>query len=252
MNSKEQLPSPADADTLELPDTLKQALQDAYPDPNGRIAAKVMEQIRAEREDAERRTRAERAERRRHRQGLIMKYGGMAACMVILSGALVIASPLMGRTADNAAAEQAVMTADYAADMAAPAEAVYSVKMKSTADADAANGAVETVLTEAEEEVPMMLFSTRTANVAAEDAANAVEEAAPAALLADAAAEEAYNDADDSKEAFLQYLIHEGHLTEEDFTKWQSTLETADAWTPQSLCQAFQLDETLYDTWLKK
>ncbi len=244
MNSKEQLPSHTDEDTPELPDALKQALRDAYPDAGGRIAARVMEQIRAEREDSERKTRAERAERRRHRHGLIMKYGGMAACMVILSGALVIASPLMGRTTDNAAAaDQAIMTAAYAADMGAPAEAVYSVKTKSTADA--ANGAVETVLTEAEEEVPMMLFSTRTADPAA-------EEAAPAALLADAAAEEAYNDADDSKEAFLQYLIHEGHLTEEDFTNWQSTLETADAWTPQSLCQAFQLDETLYDTWLKK
>ena len=274
MISKEQIPAvtptPAasEPDPAELPDGLKQALQNAYPNPNGRIAAKVMEQIRMEQQPTLRQPkshpqtaaerRSEKAERRRHRHGLIMKYGGMAACMVILSGALVLASPLMDRTADEAAmADQSVLTAacDYA-DEPAPA-AVYSTSLKSiTADADAAvNDSIPTeVLTEAEEEVPMMLFSTRLADPIPEEA----EPAAANSILADAAAEAACDAAEDNagtvspKEAFLQYLITEGYLTAEEFARWQSTLENADAWTTDSLCEAFLLDETLYDTWLKK
>lgn len=267
MNSNEQLPSHAAAepDPAELPAALKQALQDAYPDPKGRIAAKVMEQIRAEQqqqlqqslqEDADRQHRAEKAERRRRRQGLIMKYGGLAACMVILSGALVIASPLMDRTADNAAAEETVMAAADDADFAVP-----TYKTADAADAlteaeenvpmTAAAGKSQPV--ETEEEAPMLLFSARTTDPAAPE-----EEAVPAAntILADNAA--AYSDQtenaaeEDTREAFLQYLIGEGYLTAEEFTHWQSTLEDADAWTTDALCKAFRLDETLYDTWLKK
>ena len=262
MNSKEQLPSHTDAgasEIPELPDALKQALRDAYPDPNGRIAAKVMEQIRAEREDSERRTRADKAERRRRRQGLIMKYGGLAACMVILSGALVIASPLMDRSAENAAMDAAVGYAETIPETAAAVYSVYSTALTADENAGLTEAVLEgaapedAVLTEAEENVPMTAAAGKTKSI--EIADTPTEEAVQTKLfLADTALAQ-HDDAaeeSDTREAFLQYLIEEGYLTAEDFTQWQNTLADAATWTTADLCTAFQLDETLYDTWVKK
>ena len=237
MNSKEQLPSHTDAGVPELPDALKQALREAYPDAGGRIAAKVMEQIRAEREEAEQRSRAEKLERRRYRQGLIMKYGGLAACMVILSGVLVIASPLMGRAGDNAAVEAAY---DCAAETV-PETAAVTYKTAVTADMAVAAEEGEMAENEAAGEVPMMLYTARSATAEAADADDASVNDAAKMMLADSAG--------DSRDAFLQYLIGEGYLTMEDFTRWQVGLADGDTWTVEMLCDAFAVDAEVYAAW---
>lgn len=279
MNSKEQLPSPADADTPELPDALKQALRDAYPDAGGRIAAKVMEQIRTEREDSERKTSAERAERRRHRHGLIMKYGGMAACMVILSGALVIASPLMGRTAANTAMDTALCEAETHPETAFHAvydDAVPEVQTYDTADngnamlytADLSDADVPV-----EEELEAEENTLRTASAPAEKAPEMEECAnfmvkmyssrpetaagtapADAALSEDAIFDDACRDdaGTETAAAFARYLIENGFLTEAEFRQWIESRTDEAPWTPEELCNAFGLEISLYSSWAEE
>lgn len=281
MNSKEQLPSHTDNGTErfcvsepeELPDLLKQALLDAYPDPGGRIASKVMDQIRAEREDADRRRRADKAELRRHRHGLIMKYGGLAACMVILSGALVIASPLMGRTADTAAMEADTAAAYCTADETVPETAVYTEGTAAcSADLYAdeyADADLYTEEAEAEENTLLTAAAPAEKSAEMEEGANGMvkmRSARPAngfdTILSDAAhaddghadnghAENGIAEREDHH-AFVWYLIENGYLTEEEYRLWNTARADADPWTPEELCDAFLLDPALYDTWVEK
>ncbi|MBQ3590343.1 MAG: hypothetical protein II979_00260 [Clostridia bacterium] len=293
MISKEQIPAPhaSEPDPAELPDALKQALQNAYPNPDGRIAAKVMEQIRLEKQQpaslqpTPRKAqetahhRAEKAERRRHRHGIIMKYGGMAACMVILSGALVIASPLMGRTADNAAMDAAFGEAETHPETAICAvydDAVPEVQTYATADNG--NAMLYTAdMTDAdvpvEEEMEAEENALRTASAPAEKAPEVEEcanftvkmrssrpETAAGTAPADAAlSEDAIFDAacsDDAgtqtADAFARYLIENGFLTEAEFRQWIESRTAEAPWTPEELCSAFGLEISLYSSWAEE
>ena len=106
MDTKEQLYNMTGGEPEALPAKLQSALREAYPDPKGRIAEAVMARIREERAAEEAQRRVEKSEIRRRRQGLVMKWGGMAACMMILCGALVLAAPWMNR-ADEIAVQDA-------------------------------------------------------------------------------------------------------------------------------------------------
>ena len=259
MNSNE--PIHHTDEPAELPDVLKQALREAYPDPKGQIAAQVMAQIRTEREEAERKRRTDTAERRRRRHGLVMKYGGMAACMVILSGALVLASPLMGRSADNAVPEMEYAAEDAAAamgstgtaaadsaDAAEPRIALYSVQ------ADDAGIAAYSDEEEAEETTRLTASSSQsqTAEIETEPApANKMVKLcslnrAPDDNAADAALPEAASAGEaESNEAYLLSLFTAGLLTEEAYSTWMTEKGYTDAedWTKEELCEAFGIDQ---------
>lgn len=254
------------AEPEELPEKLQSALRAAYPEPGGRIAAAVMNRIREERAAEEALRRAEKAEARRRRQGLVMKWGGMAACMMILCGALVLAAPLMNRSEAEmvmqdaavmdmqAASETVPETAAYAGGVLtdqAPAEAeayAYSAE-----DLPAENGAAEAEgQAEGQAEVSEVVAMTKTAPVKQNaEAAEAEEE--PAMLFAvqstamgDAAAEDDWFDG--SNESLLQLLLAEGALTEADYLAWmdgKGYTSSAD-WTAEELCEAFGLDASLW------
>lgn len=250
MNSNEHIykPGSGENEPEELSDLLQDALKAAYPDPKGKIAAAVMAQIRAEREAEEKQNRAARAETRRRRQGLFMKWGGMAACMMILCGALVIASPLMNRGAEEAMlqAEQAVL-ADAAVCDAAEDAAAYG-------DAEAPAEAVVTYTYTSEAEVTEEAAMTKSAPLkrsaeveevpaAAENGAanDGILFAMSAMVAADAAVEE---ETEAEKDAFLQSLLDGGVLTAEQYETWLTEMGYADAgdWTIEELCAAFGVD----------
>ena len=239
MDSKEQIYNTA-GESEELAGRLKDLLAEAYPDPKGKIAASVMAQIRAERETEEKQLRAERAAARRRRQGLLMKWGGMAACMMILCGVLVIAAPLMNR-ADSMAAD-APAEAQILADAA---DAVYD---------DAADTEAVTYTYTAEAEVTEEGAMTKCAPVKqASQAENSAENAACAqpemmyaarTMSADAADEDCGETAEE-KEAFLQSLFDEGLLTEEKYAAWMQTsgYHGVDDWTIGELCDFFSIEK---------
>ena len=279
MNSREHIQKNSSQDTEpgELPDLLKEALAGAWPDPNGKIAEKVMAQIRAEREADQRREKAEKAERRRRRQGLIMKWGGMAACVVILSGALVIASPLMNRASDTAEVEDAGASEEAAVVTYTAAAADYSLtvgageEIAAYSDEEAEEEAVETTLmtrgapqekqmeTEAAEAVPeedadaeagAVLYALRTADVTAdavpEENNAGVQPDSPADTEAETLAdlsEQAVFGASGDNGAFLQYLLAEGLLTESVYQAWmlEQGYDDPSDWTREELCGAFGL-----------
>jgi len=159
---------------------MRRLLQEAYPSSDGRITARVMEQIRLEKEAGADRAaegmipdRAAKKARGRRIRGLVMKWGGMAACIAILCGAIVIASPMMnakesapdmamydayeecaiedGILADAAPEEQAedaifsskVYAATEGADVPAEAETVVESSSGNTAGGTAESGAYD-------------------------------------------------------------------------------------------------------------
>ena len=230
-----------DGEPEALPEMLQAALREAYPDPKGRIAEAVMARIREERA-------AEKAQLRRRTQGLVMKWGGMAACMMILCGALVLAAPLMNRAEEVAVQDAAVMTLEAETvpeTMLASgvlADQVPAEAYAADADMPAEDGAVEA---EAEEAVAM----TKTAPVkqgAEETEAPVMMFAARPTVTTDAAEEGLCYDG--SNESLLQLLLAEGALTEADYLAWmdgKGYTSGAD-WTVEELCEAFGLDASLW------
>lgn len=222
----------------ELPEVLQEALRTAYPDPRGKIAASVMEQIRAQREAEDKRIRGEKSKNHRRFNGLVMKWGGMAACMMILCGALVIAAPMMNRTdsvAEDAAPAEACLTAETAPETAAAEAYSYSAL---------ADEALEEVATEAvamTRSAPVKQEAEVNENGAEADAGsgeNGMLFAAKSASM-DAAAEDACYDG--GNEAFLALLIAEGAITEEQYSRWMTEKGYTDDedWTKEELCAAF-------------
>lgn len=254
MDSREHINKSADDGVLSsveeagMTALLKEALADACPDPCGRIAAAVMEQIRAEQEAEAAARRAERADARRRRQGLFMKWGGMAACMMILCGALVVASPLMNR-GDMAVQQEA---ADQDAGITVPAETVPELL---TADAvteaysdDAVGGEAETYTYTTTEEAVLTKSAPVKQNYAveAEEAAYAAPAEAvmyAARSMADAA-EEAY-DPETENQLYLDALLESGRLAETVYKAWmaENGYTAVTDWTIEELNTAFGFGE---------
>ena len=234
MDTKEQIYNMPDGEPEALPAKLQVALREAYPDPKGRIAEAVMARIREERA-------AEKAQLRRRTQGLVMKWGGMAACMMILCGALVLAAPWMNR-----ADEIAVQDAAGGQMRMAEAETVPETAMLASGvladQVPAEDGAVDA---EAEEAVAM----TKTAPVkqgTEETEAPVMMFAARPTVTTDAAEDGLCYDG--SNESLLQLLLAEGALTEADYLAWmdgKGYTSSAD-WTVEELCEAFGLDASLW------
>ena len=248
MNSKEQRQNTvgaADNEPAGLPDLLKDLLKEAYPAPDGKIAEAVMARIRTEREASE---RAERAERRRRRQGLIMKWGGMAACMVILSGALVIASPLMNRGADTAvaAADQEAAEAYVLTDAASDGIAAYSGEEEGEETAIMTKSAPKEQKEETEP-APAVLYALQDYSLqpdggeagAADDQAKALADTEAETL--EELSEQAVFGGDADNAAFLQSLYERNLLTPEVYEAWMTEMgyDAPEDWTAEQLCEAF-------------
>jgi len=124
--------------TNDMPDEPAISLKEIYPLPRHSIKDAVMAQIAAERAaSAAEKTAAEKKnvplrEKIRKKQALIMKWGGMAACFMILCGVLIIASPIIRNVNEGSAEEQ--NAADYAVmtDIHAEAAASGSISAETT------------------------------------------------------------------------------------------------------------------------
>ncbi len=250
-NTDDHISSPAEEPIelpAELPEELLRTLKEAYPDPKGRIAANVMAQIRAESR------RAEKAEIRRRRQGLIMKYGGLAACMVILSGALVLASPMMSRSEENAVMECAAGDAVlYAAAEEEGAETVpetmlavadvYSTTMASASDEDVGEMEENAVLTaSAPAEVQAETEAASNPMIKMYAARSAAADAAVDPILMEKA----------ENHAFAAYCIAEGYLDEASYTIWHTSRASAEDWTVEELMEAFDLPDGVWELFMEQ
>ncbi len=274
MDSKKHEPiNPTAAEPEALSDAelaqLRALLREVYPDPRRSIKDGVMAQIHAEAEAAaaKKSQKDDKAAARRKRQALFMKWGGMAACVTILCGALVIASPMLsksGNTMDEAAPEAAM-----AMDMDAPTEAMAYAGTETRPETAAAeeNGA-PTVMRS-------VLMSTTADAVTEEDAiqeteatvaqttAAPVEEKSAVVAVPEA---EAYNYAlcdglpkmettpaatAKDREAFAAWLMDQGHLAEAVYQSWLTDNGYTDAndWQATELCDAFGLDHALIEAW---
>ncbi len=256
-----------DAETAQL----RALLREVYPEPKHSIKDSVMAQIHAEAEAAK---KSQRVAARRKRQALFMKWGGMAACVTILCGALVIASPMLsksGYTASGEAAPEAAM----AMDMDAPTEALAYADVETRPEtASTENGT--TIMRS-------MLMSTALSDEAkaeaeAADAADVIQETEATVAQTTAApveeksavvavAEEAANLCDglptkenmpaataEKREAFLHWLTDNGYLTADQYQAWltdKGYTGPAD-WQATELCEAFGLDTALIEAWSKE
>lgn len=261
MNSKESkhgkmelssLSETEDADLLSP--ELKQLLLDAYPMPEGRIAASVMNRIHAE--------------QKRKRRNLFLRYGSMAACLVLLCGVLVLVFPQMERmmvadTAMNEAAPRMVDTSAVTETMAVEAysdsvpveeevedevaESVEAgesgVRLYSMARPEKQSSGTGTEA-EAETETSVQEYGTTKTEVA-----YAMSLLKSVSMTAEAMNTDAAEDTD-TADGFLTWLIEEGYLTSEAYATWAKT--QSDAWTVDDLCEAFTIDPTLYDAWVRK
>lgn len=246
MDSKEQIYNTADGAASD--GRLKDLLTEAYPDPKGKIALSVMAQIRAEREAEEKRIRSEKAAAMRRRQGLFMKWGGMAACMMILCGALVIAAPLMNRTdstSEAGTAQVQVLADDAAVAAGSSADALYTDTFTYTAEEEVTEEAAMTKCAPLKKTAGVENYAADVENYAA-DADNG---AAPEnrvygvmAMAADAAVEEDH-ETQIEREAFLQSLLDGGLLTPAQYESWMASkgYENPGDWTIEELCEAFDV-----------
>lgn len=214
-------------------------LQEAYPSPaKGTITNKVMDRIHAE---------SAKTARRRQMQTWFRRYGGMAACVVLLCGVLFLVYPRLNQAVDMASgatdAEAAMET--FAETEAVEEPAMYSDQAVGFAMPRSAAVTEEAVEEEADEE------NAET---------SAVQTYSATALLKSvsmyAAAEEDVSDdaADDSSlaDGFLHYLLSEGYFTTEEYQSWLTARGTETVWEPEELCEAFDLDAAVYDAWLRK
>ena len=250
MDSIENIKKPADTDAFSpeeeacMAALVKEALADTCPDPAGRIAASVMAQIRAEREADEKARRTEKANERRRRQGLFMKWGGMAACMMILCGVLVVAAPLMNRS-EMAEAEQAVsaetvpelLTADAVTD-AAPVEAYSDEEAVTYTFKTAGEATEEAVVTKS---APV---KQNAAAEAEEAPAGAVMMYAARPMAADAAEEDTQDPAIENQ-LYLDALLESGQLAETVYLAWmaENGYDAVTDWTIEELQAAFGFGE---------
>jgi len=232
-----------DTDKAEM-QKLRQMVKDAYPAANGRIAARVMEQIRLEKEKG---FSSAKAFRRRMLRAQIMKWGGMAACMVILCGALVIASPLMQSVngAERADSVSYVQDADNLCDEAEAyslpteqsAEKTQNAAVMETAVENSSDTEVRSSGAEAGETTP---FSYPTAD--AEDSMGIVS-------METQQREETEASSPYGSEALLEALLAKGLLSETDYLDWMQKqgYSSPEDWTLDAISSAFGISAEQMD-----
>ncbi len=255
-----------EAETAEL----RALLREVYPEPRHSIKDSVMAQIHAEGE-AER--KSQRAAARRKRHALFMKWGGMAACVTILCGALVIASPMLNKSgytaADEAAPEaamdmptEAILYADTEtrAETAAAEENGAPTVMRSMLMSTALSDEAEAEKTEAEDadgiqETEATVSQTTAAPVEEKSAVVAVEEVqtySDSANLCSLPTKENMPAATaEKREAFVNWLLDNGYLTADQYQAWLTEKDYTGAadWQATELCEAFGLDLSLIEAW---
>lgn len=218
-------------------------LQEAYPSPaKGTITNKVMDRIHAE---------SAKTARRRQMQTWIRRYGGMAACVVLLCGVLFLVYPQLNRTMDGMVEDEVMLTGaaeqTLAETEAAEEPAMYSDQAvgfampRSTAVTEEAVEEKE----EADEE------NAETSAVQTYSATSLLKSVSMYAAVEEDASDDA---ADDSSlaDGFLHYLLSEGYFTTEEYQSWLAARGTETVWEPEELCEAFDLDAAVYDAWLRK
>lgn len=223
-------------------DALAALLREAYPSPKqGKITQNVMERIHAE---------SAKISRQKKIQTWIRRYGGMAACVAILCGALFLVYPHLNRTLDRTADEEAAMT-EAAMETLAETMAETEEETFGAYNDQAVGFAMPRSAAVTEE------YATEEENEA-EDETGAVQTYSATSLLKSvsmyAEADANADAADDSSlaDGFLHYLLNEGYLTMEAYQDWLTQRDVQTVWEPEELCEAFGLEPSLYDAWLRK
>lgn len=233
---------------MELPDGewehLARLLHEAYPMPEkGKIAGNVMAQIRTEKN------------RKQKWRSRMRRYGSVAACLVLLGGALLLVYPHLQNTVDG----YTVMDTEAAVTMGTEMAETYAVSgdmaMKE-AEEDVEVYSDEGTDMAAAYAMPRMSTPTETVEEKTEE--EAVQTYSATSLLKSvsmyAEADANADAADDSSlaDGFLHYLLNEGYLTMESYQDWLTQRDVQTVWEPEELCEAFGLESSLYDAWLRK
>ncbi len=236
---------------------LRALLREVYPDPGRSIRDGVMAAIQAETNSKilKKQQKDDRSASRRHRQALFMKWGGMAACITILCGVLVIAAPLMNRSGGTLAYDASnEMVAEMAAKMAAGTETEamqYTTAMAMDLADTVENGAGADGNSDADVE------AYADEGVEAEETVSKTTQAPVTVKSAKIyAVTEADSTAADEvdREAFVLWLIDKGHITEAAYEAWLAEMgyTGTDDWQPATLCEGLGLDVTLIDTFMAR
>lgn len=211
-------------------------LQEAYPAPEkGTITKNVMTQICRE-----------KVSRKRQVQQWFRRYGGMAACVVLLCGVLFMVYPQLNRAMDGMVEDEAVLT-EAAEQTLAETEAVEEVAMYS----DQAAGFAMPRATVTEEPEKEEAVEEETSGVQTYSATSLLKSVA---MYATVESDTSVDAADDSSlaDGFLSYLLSKGYFTSDEYQSWLTERGTDTVWEPEELCEAFGLDTSVYDTWLRK
>lgn len=228
-------------------DALAALLREAYPSPTpGSITQNVMDRIRAESAKTARRRQMQTWLRLRTH---VRRYGGMAACVVLLCGVLFLVYPRLNQAVDMASgATDAEAVVETLAEIEAVEEpAVYSDQAVGFAMPRSAAVTEEAVEEKAEAEEA----NTETSAVQTYSATALLKSVS---MYAAAEADVSDDAADDSSlaDGFLHYLLSEGYFTTEEYQSWLAERGTETVWEPEELCEAFELDAAVYDAWLRK
>lgn len=240
-----------DAPMPELVDLLRQA----YPAPSADFTKRVMEQIRLEKQAAD-----EKAARQRKMRAFVRRFGGVAACLMLLCGVLALVYPQL-RSRMLAADEEMVSMAAEAVAEAAPAYGEVAdaapAATEAYADTNVENGDVVSygmvteAVTEEAEEAEDEVEQKKQVQVDTYQATALLKSVSLYAVTASSDA--AYDGFTDSqRNGFLQYLIDEGYFTSDEYQSWITARSTDVAWEPEEVCEAFGVDPAVYDVWLRK
>lgn len=240
-----------DAPMPELVDLIRQA----YPAPSADFTKRVMEQIRLEKQAAE-----EKAARQRKMRAFVRRFGGVAACLVLLCGVLALVYPTLRPQMLAADEEMVNMGAEAAPKMTTGT--VTEAVSETYAETDVVSYSLE-------DEAPMEMAVVTEEAEAEEAEAGAVQEQQATvqvdtyhatALLKSVSlyaatenSDAAYDGFTDSqRNGFLQYLLDEGYFTSDEYQNWITARGTDVAWEPAEVCEAFGVDPAVYDVWLRK
>lgn len=232
-----------DAPMPELVDLIRQA----YPAPSADFTKRVMEQIRLEKQAAE-----EKAARQRKMRAFVRRFGGVAACLVLLCGVLALVYPQL-RSQMLAADEEMV-------NMGAEAAPKMTTGTVTEAETDVVSYSLEdeapmemAVVTEEVEEAEAGAAQEQQTTVQV-DTYHATALLKSVSLYAATENSDAAYDGftDSQRNGFLQYLLDEGYFTSDEYQNWITARGTDVAWEPAEVCEAFGVDPAVYDVWLRK
>lgn len=242
-----------DAPMPELVDLIRQA----YPAPSADFTKRVMEQIRLEKQAAE-----EKAARQRKMRAFVRRFGGVAACLVLLCGVLALVYPQLRSQMLAADEEMVNMGAEAAPKMATGTanDAATEAVSETYADTDVVSYGLEdeapvemAVVTEEADEAEAGAAQEQEATVQV-DTYHATALLKSVSLYAATENSDAAYDGftDSQRNGFLQYLLDEGYFISDEYQNWITARGTDVAWEPAEVCEAFGVDPAVYDVWLRK